>query len=1151
MQGNVEEGRAASMRRKDPAAVARAIVRRINDELIEKARTELARIDVERREADRTLEQRIRSLDAEDTAVGGASKNAKAWLDELGTQHCIVDTSVSVETAKGLSNKFAEEFDLVGVANAWKFYADIPRKSAYDAFSGRRETGLKIAGVGFGLFVVGSLFTNGIGPFKALCLGATAIGVGVVFDNMFKIEKQRTHIRSAFASAAALLREALANLLVREGRLRSALQASRDEARSVQQSRLAELENEEAVLRADYSARVRTANDAISRFHDLGGATVMGLGAPAWSEWSPAETPLDCLRVGMLAPPTAELEVRLRPAEHLAPISALLPFAPGRGALFVSSGTAKARQAAAVQSIAARLVAGVPPGKLRFTFIDPIGLGQNVAPLLALGDYHDDLVGGRSWSEQSHIEQRLAELTQHMETVIQKYLRDEHKTIEHYNANAGHVVEAYRVVAVCDFPANFTETSARRLVSIAQNGPRCGVYPLIIADTSRSMPYGVSLEELRPHLANVDERDGDFSVIDPDLASWRLTLDEAPPAELTQRFVKGHGELAEAGMRVSAPFSDLAAHAGLASERWEEKTALTSDQLTVPLGPSGARRFQELVFGRGTAHHALIVGQTGSGKSNLLHVLITTLALKYAPDELELYLIDFKQGVEFKLYADVSLPHARVIAIQSEREFGLSVLRGLLAEMNRRGDLFRDAGVPGLTDWRNRTGQKLPRILLLVDEFRIFFTVDDQLSSEATMIIDRLVSQGRAFGIHIVLASQTLAGSFALPRSISDQMAVRIVLQCTEADSRLALADDNPDARLLSRPGEAIYNDQRGLIEGNHRFQVADMGDDEAREATLARLLAPRVAAWRGPVRRPVVFEGHRPAKAEECLPLAAAFAAPDWPQAVRFADVWLGEPIALRPPVAVRLLRQSGANLLIVLRDESQAVMLIQMALLSLAAQFSPAKGAFHVVDMSSADGPFAGSLAQLTKALPQAGRILSRREFARTLEQLSRQLDQRIELDTPVDETIFLVLAGIHRVRELREEETASWSEPDGSADLRRMFAKLLREGPEVGIHIVAWADSQSSAARVLDRRMADEFCRRIVGPMSEQDSVALIDGGQAARLDKPHRLISFDADRPGEIEVFRPYAVTSNDWFLASASRLSSRTGASGEARGGVGS
>ncbi len=112
----------------------------------------------------------------------------------------------------------------------------------------------------------------------------------------------------------------------------------------------------------------------------------------------------------------------------------------------------------------------------------------------------------------------------------------------------------------------------------------------------------------------------------------------------------------------------------------------------MPLGGAGATKLQALKLGEGTAQHVLIAGKTGSGKSTLLHALITNVALTYSPDQIELYLIDFKKGVEFKTYATYQLPHARVIAIESEREFGLSVLEKLDAELKRRGDLYRDAG---------------------------------------------------------------------------------------------------------------------------------------------------------------------------------------------------------------------------------------------------------------------------------------------------------------------------------------------------------------------------------------------------------------------------------------------------------------------------
>src|SRR5262249_4926998 len=152
----------------------------------------------------------------------------------------------------------------------------------------------------------------------------------------------------------------------------------------------------------------------------------------------------------------------------------------------------------------------------------------------------------------------------------------------------------------------------------------------------------------------------------------------------------------------------------------------------VPVGRAGATRRQIFSLGRGTAQHALIAGKTGSGKSTLLHALITNLGMMYSPDEAELYLVDFKEGVEFQWYATYQLPHARVVAIQSEREFGLSVLQRLDGILRERGEKFRDAGCNDLAGYREFLASKsppvatgglapvCPRILLVVDEFQMF-----------------------------------------------------------------------------------------------------------------------------------------------------------------------------------------------------------------------------------------------------------------------------------------------------------------------------------------------------------------------------------------------------------------------------------------------
>ena len=158
-----------------------------------------------------------------------------------------------------------------------------------------------------------------------------------------------------------------------------------------------------------------------------------------------------------------------------------------------------------------------------------------------------------------------------------------------------------------------------------------------------------------------------------------------------------------------------------------------------------------------------------------------------------------------------------MVAIESEREFGISVLEGLDKELERRGQIFRQGGVSSLSEYRAQaeevslkdTHGNLPRILLIVDEFQEFFSDDDRISSQAKLLLDRLTRQGRAFGIHLFMGSQSLAGTANLGRSITDQMGVRIAMKCSEADSRIILNDDNPAARLLTRPGSLLQFDER------------------------------------------------------------------------------------------------------------------------------------------------------------------------------------------------------------------------------------------------------------------------------------------------------------------------------------------------------
>jgi S-DNA-T family DNA segregation ATPase FtsK/SpoIIIE len=830
-----------------------------------------------------------------------------------------------------------------------------------------------------------------------------------------------------------------------------------------------------------------------------------------------------------LLPDGVSADPRLAPPASIAGVTpAFLPFPDRCSVVLKARDDGRTAAVAALQAMVLRFLTGLPPGKVRFTILDPVGLGDNFAAFMHLADYDEKLVTGRIWTEPREIEARLTDLTEHIASVIQKYLRNQYKSIEEYNRAAGEVAEPYRVLVVANFPANFTPEAAKRLVSIAQSGPSCGVCVLAGVDAKAAMPRDFQLADLEAASLVLNWKDGRFAPKEPALAPFPLTLDAPPDPATVAQLVRRVGAASKDAVRVEVPFEYIAPRP---EEVWTKSAAKGFD---VPVGRAGATRRQSFVLGRGTAQHALIAGKTGSGKSTLLHALITNLALNYSPDEAELYLIDFKEGVEFQWYATYQLPHARVVAIQSEREFGLSVLQRLDGILRERGEAFRDAGVNDLAGYRDHlkshgdgTG-KCPRILLVVDEFQQFFVEDDKLAQEASLLLDRLVRQGRAFGLHVLLGSQTLCGAYSLARSTIDQMAVRVALQCSDADAQLILSKDNSAARLLSRPGEAIYNDQNGLVEGNDPFQVVWLSE-EKREDVL-RGLGERAAGKYPP---PLVFEGNTDADPARNPALGAALAAPAESKA---PTAWLGDPVAIKAPTAAVFRPQGSAHLLMVGQNEDAARGLFAAALIGLSAQVARgAEPVFTLFDGTPDDADDADTLRRIAARLPGLARTPDRPALPAALAELAAEVERRQKGEAGRAPR-FLFVFGVHRFRELRKgDDDFSFGRRGGDRETSpaERLAAILKDGPGVGVHVVTWCDSLTNLTRTFDRPLLREFGMRVLFQMSPTDSSTLMDSPAASRLGRHRALfLKEEQERP---EKFRPYGVPDAAWLDSAAERL----------------
>ena len=876
---------------------------------------------------------------------------------------------------------------------------------------------------------------------------------------------------------------------------------------------------------------------------------------------------------------------RLTPPATEFPLPAMLPF-PNQTSMLIRATGSEGRQAAVnvLRVAMLRLLTTLPPGKVRFTIIDPIGLGENFSAFMHLVDYDELLVTSRIWTESSHIEQRLGDLTEHMETVFQTYLRNEFKTIEEYNDFAGEVAEPYHFLVIAGFPSNFSEQAARRLISILSSGPRCGVYTLMSVDPQLTMPPNFTLEAAAEEATCLTWHDGTFAFDDERINWLPLTTSNVPEPDEFVRIVKRVGDASKDARRVEVSFDRVAPRT-----LWQQDSRKGLD---VPLGRAGATKLQHMRLGKGTSQHVLIAGKTGSGKSTFMHILITNLALHYSPDEVEFYLIDFKKGVEFKTYAANRLPHARVIAIESDREFGLSVLERLDEILKERGDLFRERGVQDIAGFRDANPERMPRIMLLIDEFQEFFTEDDRLSQHSSLLLDRLVRQGRAFGIHVMLGSQTLGGAYSLARSTLGQVAVRIALQCSESDAHLILSEENTAARLLTRPGEAIYNDANGLLEGNHPFQIAWLNDD--RRDSLLEDVRDLTAQENIEYTPAIVFEGNVPASPSNNRELVELVTSEPQPSLVTTA--WLGEAVAIKPHTTVRFRRLAGANLLIVGQSQQGARGIMSSVFVTAAAQITPvgpddspeselqssdvAEGLkpsgpapstapeagnasmqsqldamksfsfanlqidnpadslkpqteatshpaaqLYILDGELADAPTVEYWSELSAMLPHSTRVAGPNDATTIISDLHAELQSRqtAEPQPPV----FLLIDNLGRFRDLRrDEDDYSFSSSKQAATTpAKQFVEILKNGPAAGIHTIVWADTYNNAARWMTSQTMRELELRVGFQMSATDSSNFIDSPAAGRLGQNRALLYLE--ETGTLEKFRAYGATLEDW------------------------
>ncbi len=255
------------------------------------------------------------------------------------------------------------------------------------------------------------------------------------------------------------------------------------------------------------------------------------------------------------------------------------------------------------------------------------------------------------------------------------------------------------------------------------------------------------------------------------------------------------------------------------------------DALSASFASSGSEPFPVDLVSDGP--HAVVIGVTGSGKSELLTSWVAALCAAHSPQQLGLLLVDFKGGRTFDHL--LPLPHVTGVLTDLDEATAIRAIESLRAEVRHRERALSRSGAKDVAE----PGHGLGRLVIVVDEYAALVAAHPDLHD----VFGDLAARGRALGIHLVLAAQRAAGVFR--DAVLANAPLRIALRVTDAaDSRAVLGVDDA-SRLSGRPhAKGVALVRRGGDSAPCPVRVARCAPE-----TLARIAArqsgpPARAPW-------------------------------------------------------------------------------------------------------------------------------------------------------------------------------------------------------------------------------------------------------------------------------------------------------------------
>lgn len=717
-------------------------------------------------------------------------------------------------------------------------------------------------------------------------------------------------------------------------------------------------------------------------------------------------------------------------------------------------------------------------------------------------------------TEQKQLPVELKKLQLEIQAV-QNVIQGRKDSLIEFRESAGRAIEGYKLVVLCMDIGVVQQELLSRLALLMRRGPAYGISFLIISTTYITVKTASGREIER----KIESIAPNIAVLEPGMS--RVSKGDGPAVSYTPleavKIIRDCEEyVKKAGLaRVqTVKFTEL----HNIDRLWTESSV---DGLTFCVGKYGVNNM-EITIGDeiNQRHNAVITGAVGQGKSNLISVIIHSLCIRYSPKELQLYLLDFKEGVTFKAFSNIGkedyLPHARTLGLESDVSFGLAVLNSLYTEYRNRMKLLKANNVKSIRELRKQLPDLvLPRIVVVIDEFQMMFGEDNYTGQKIADMLEKSVRLFRAAGIHFILASQTLIGNMALAHnkdSIFSQIPVRIALKNSESEARAVLSMDNAAAAYV-RPRESIVNLDYGVLSQNHKTVIAFA--DEAELRPVRRIMWKKARSY---TEAPYVFESERRITVSSGIESIQAFR-----RKSRVPVALIGDRVSLDgEKIALPMIHEPGRNIAVFGtpdEDCNQAAGILQSAAISLAAQHPEGHARFLFCDFAGEEQSYERKYPRFASIMENLGfsiENITRANFSDTLQEL---------MDNPAEsDTVYLFGSTMDRW----ECETDPFSQ--GTP-----LKNLVENGPARRIHFIGWwVKTSKFSTQVSGYGNTDAFNTKVFLRIDERTIQSLTNPFVRWTSQTNRGLIIDDVEYSEEI-TFIPYAPVSAEDVTAFSGRV----------------